>query len=336
MREQFWLILAQVPFAYLIDMGLSWLRYGNYRFGFGPLPIIGSINLFLWMTDSWFSMQYAMVALAFLSREYFRYRTDHGSRHIFNPSAFALMAVSLALLLTDSTSLARGAEIAVSLGKGPYCFDSILIAGLIVQIVFPVIWTTIGAVLALVVMGAVFTAAGGVYFVDTAIPIAVFLGTMLLITDPATSPESNRGKFVFGVFYGISVFILYTALELFSELPWGEDVTYFDKLLAVPLLNALSPQIERFAQWVPLGRAMDAWGSYRARTASIAVWIIAYGVLRPQLVAKEGREVSFWQHACNQNPSMCDRLAQSWQSRCQGEDVPKSRIRPRHSSRTSL
>ena len=64
-QDQFWLILAQVPFAYLLDMGLSWLRYGNYRFGFGPLPIIGSINLFLWMTDSWFSIQYVMVALAF-------------------------------------------------------------------------------------------------------------------------------------------------------------------------------------------------------------------------------------------------------------------------------
>ena len=43
----------------------------------------------------------------FLSREYFRFREDGGSRHIFNPSAFALMVVSIGLLVTDSTACTR-------------------------------------------------------------------------------------------------------------------------------------------------------------------------------------------------------------------------------------
>ena len=50
-QEQLWLIAAQIPFAYLLDMAAAWRKHDEYRFGFGPLPIIGSINLFLWMTE---------------------------------------------------------------------------------------------------------------------------------------------------------------------------------------------------------------------------------------------------------------------------------------------
>ena len=191
--------------------------------------------------------------------------------------------------------------------------------------VFPVIWTTIGAVLALVGLGFVYTAiTGGIYFIDTAIPIAVFLGTMLLITDPATSPPSHRGKLIFGFLYGLSVFGLYTALEGVSNLPWGEDITYFDKLLAVPILNAFNPIIERVAQQIPLGRAVDGWTSYRSRGVVIVVWLIGYVALRPQLVANEGKEVSFLENACEQNASLCDRFALSWQSRCHKNKRPKA------------
>ena len=226
LESQLWLVIAQIPFAYAIDLALSWARYGQYRLGFGPLPVVGSINLFLWMTDSWFIVQYGMVALAFLSRELIRRTEDGVSRHVFNPSAIALAVVSAILLVTETSTLARGAEIATSLGTGPFCFESILLAGLIVQLAFPVIWTTLGAVATLVVMGWIFEAfTGGAYFIDTAIPIAVFLGTMLLITDPATSPPSHRGKFVFGILYGASVFALFTLLDGFGQ-PRGVKMSH--------------------------------------------------------------------------------------------------------------
>ncbi|MEE2789158.1 MAG: hypothetical protein VX589_17615 [Myxococcota bacterium] len=318
LESQLWLIFAQIPFAYAIDLAISWSRYGQYRLGFGPLPVVGSINLFLWMTDPWFIVQYGMVAVAFLSRELLRRTVDGTSRHIFNPSAIALALVSLVLLATGTSDVARGAEIATSLGKGPYCFESILIAGLIVQLAFPVIWTTLGAITTLVALGTIFQGVtGGVYFIDTAIPIAVFLGTMLLITDPATSPESHRGKFVFGVLYGASVFALFTALEAYGDQPWGENVTYFDKLLAVPLLNLASPTIERWTQRIALGRTIDGWSGTRARCLVALAWVVAYAGLRPQLTQNEGRNIEFWQTACSTNPAMCDRFAMAWQSRCQ-------------------
>jgi hypothetical protein len=42
------LIAAQLLFAYAFDMLLSWSRRDVYTLGFGPVPIVFSINLFLW------------------------------------------------------------------------------------------------------------------------------------------------------------------------------------------------------------------------------------------------------------------------------------------------
>ena len=40
-------------------------------------------------------------------------------------------------------------------------------------------------------------------FIDSSIPVSVFIGLHLLVTDPATSPRSNSGKIVFGGLYGM-------------------------------------------------------------------------------------------------------------------------------------
>ena len=42
------LILAQIAFAYALDMIVCWLRRDTWVLGFGPFPIILSTNLFLW------------------------------------------------------------------------------------------------------------------------------------------------------------------------------------------------------------------------------------------------------------------------------------------------
>ena len=115
-REQLLFLAAQLPFAYLLDMLLGWRRYGRFRLGFGPLPVVGSINLFLWMIDAFFAVQLAMIAAAYLSREFIQWSRAGQRRHIFNPSAFALTAVALVLLALERTDLARGQEIAGSLG----------------------------------------------------------------------------------------------------------------------------------------------------------------------------------------------------------------------------
>ena len=84
------LILAQILFAYTFDMLLAWSRRRDYVLGFGPFPIILSINLFLWFRDDWFYMQFLMIAVGFMGKEYLRWQREGRSVHIFNPSAFAL------------------------------------------------------------------------------------------------------------------------------------------------------------------------------------------------------------------------------------------------------
>ena len=97
------LMLGQIIFAYAFGILLSWSRHQKYILGFGPIPIIFSVNLFLWFRDDWFYMQFLMIALGFMGKEYIRWNRDGRSMHIFNPSAFALGLFSLVLILTNTT-----------------------------------------------------------------------------------------------------------------------------------------------------------------------------------------------------------------------------------------
>ena len=92
-----WLLLAQLTFAYAFDMLLAWSRRENYVLGFGPRPIIFSINLFLWFRDDWFYLQFLMIAVGFLGKEFVRWHREGQKVHIFNPSAFSLGLFSLSL-----------------------------------------------------------------------------------------------------------------------------------------------------------------------------------------------------------------------------------------------
>ena len=47
-QEHLPLIAIQIVVFYAMEMLLQWSRGRNWRAGFGPLPVVGSINLFLW------------------------------------------------------------------------------------------------------------------------------------------------------------------------------------------------------------------------------------------------------------------------------------------------
>lgn len=56
------LIAAQLVFAYAFDMLLIWSRRDGYTLGFGPFPVVFSINLFLWFRPDWFYLQQGVPA----------------------------------------------------------------------------------------------------------------------------------------------------------------------------------------------------------------------------------------------------------------------------------
>ena len=236
------LILAQVFFLYALDMLVCWSRRDKWILGFGQIPIIFSMNLFLWFRDDWFYLQFVMIALIVFGKEFLRWKRDGQSTHIFNPSAFALFVVSIVLIATHNTPLTWGDEIATTFLNPPNFFVEMFVLGLIVQALFSVTLVTLSAALALYVLNIVYTSFTGTYmFIDTNIHPAIFLGLHLLVTDPATSPRKNFGKVIFGAAYGAGIFALVPLLEALGA------PLFYDKLLCVPILNLTVRALDRLS-----------------------------------------------------------------------------------------
>jgi hypothetical protein len=303
------LIAAQLLFAYGVDMLLAWSRRDTYTLGFGPVPVIFSINLFLWFRPDWFYFQFLMVALGFAAKELISWERDGRRAHIFNPSSFPLAVFSLALLVTGTSSLTWGQEIATTQFYPPQMYLMLFLIGLPGQFFFGVTSMTMSAVVTTYLFGlAYYTATGIYFFYDSYIPIAVFLGMHLLFTDPSTSPRTELGRLAFGVLYGLSTVALYQLLGS-AGMP-----TFYDKLLQVPLLNLSVRWLDRAArsEWL---RAIDpaaigAWLMPRQRhLAYIAVWTTVFVSMSAVHAVGDrhpGQWLPFWREACEDDrPFAC-------------------------------
>jgi hypothetical protein len=271
------LILAQVLFLYTFDGLLSWSRGRSWRLGFGPIPIIFSTNLFMWFRDDWFIFQFLMIATGALAKEFIRWERGGRKVHIFNPSAFGLALFSLGLIVTGTSRYTWGLDIATTLARPHFIYIEIFLLGLIVQGFFGVTLVTLSAAATLCAANLIFTHFTGNYFFgDANIPIAVFLGLHLLVTDPATSPRNNAGKAIFGIGYGLGIWTTYGLL-----LHWGFP-EFYDKLLVVPLLNLSVRMLDRIAGWKPLaslGRWETALGPRKVNLIQMGCWALLFTVM---------------------------------------------------------
>ncbi|MEQ8955831.1 MAG: hypothetical protein RL120_16990, partial [Gammaproteobacteria bacterium] len=318
------LLFAQLLFAYSFDILLAWSRRREYVLGFGPFPIIFSINLFLWFRDDWFYMQFLMIALGFMGKEYVRWQRDGRSVHIFNPSAFALGLFSLVLIITGTTELTWGQEIASTLTLAPNIYTFLFLVGLVVMYFFSITLVAGMAAITLFGLSALYSASAGVpYFLDSDIPAAVFLGLHLLITDPSTSPRTPLGKTIFGVLYGLGVFGLYTLLGALGA------PTFYDKLLCVPLLNLSVIAIDRVVRSFNSKKLLNMWNPNwfggRANIVHMGMWIAVFAIM--SLLGKTdgrhtGDSLPFWQTACAEGRSnACERLVLLETTYC-GDNAP--------------
>ncbi len=313
-----WLLVAQLVFAYAFDMLLTWSRRDSYGLGFSPFPIIFSTNLFLWFRDDWFYLQFLMVAVGFLGKEFVRWRRDNRRTHIFNPSAFSLGLFSVVLIVTNTTELTWGQDIATTLTLAPRIYLFLFLLGLVVMYLFSITLVAGGAAVALFGSSALYWGWTGVpYFVDSEIPTAVFLGLHLLVTDPSTSPRTPLGKALFGVLYGLGVFGLYALLGAFGA------PTFYDKLLCVPLLNLGVQRIDRLARFLEQSPAAQSWGKWaplRRNAAHMAVWIAFFAAVTATGSTDgmhPGDTLPFWQQACAEGRrNACDQLLQIETSYC--------------------
>ncbi len=307
-----WLLVAQLVFAYTFDMLLAWSRRDRYVVGFGPFPIIFSINLFLWFTDDWFYLQFLMIGVGFIGKEFVRWNRDGRRTHIFNPSAFSLGLFSLVLIVTGTTDLTWGQDIASTLTLAPGIYLFLFLAGLVVMYFFSITLIAGSAAIALFGLSALYSASTGVpYFIDSEIPTAVFLGLHLLVTDPSTSPRTPLGKALFGALYGMGVFVLYAVLGAVGV------PTFYDKLLCVPLLNLSVQRIDRLARSIEDIALVSRWGDWtpaRSNLVHMAVWIGFFGAMAA-VGSTDGRHrgdtLPFWEQACAEGRrNACDRLVQ--------------------------
>src|SRR5207244_5385087 len=199
---------------YAFDLLLSWSRRDIYRLSFLPFPIVFSTNLFLWFKPDWFYFQLMMVALGFAAKELIRWNKQGRTTHVFNPSSFSLMVFSLGLILTGTTDITWGKEIAITQFYPPHMYLFIFLIGLPAQYLFGVTTMTMPAVMTTYLFGLAYYRATGVYFFfDSYIPISFFFVMHLLFTAPSTAPRPELGRMIFVAAYAIRTFVLSYSLR---------------------------------------------------------------------------------------------------------------------------
>lgn len=296
------LLIAQIAFVYALDMLVCWTRRDKWFLGFGPIPIVLSTNLFLWFRDDWFYWQFIMLAVGVLGKEFIKWKRDGRLTHIFNPSALSLFLFSVVLIATKNTGMTWGIEIAATLHRPPHIYLEIFLLGLVVQGFFGVTLVTLWSAAALYAFNLFYTHATGDYnFIDSNIPVAVFLGLHLLVTDPATSPRKGLGKAIFGAMYGAGVFGMYRLLTLIGA------PEFYDKLLCVPLLNLCVRQLDRLSAFICEKLSSIGWRTFLlprpANFAWMGVWIAFFAfMVSTGFLAKgkghPGGNPEHWRQAC--------------------------------------
>jgi hypothetical protein len=205
------------------------------------------------------------------------------------------------LLLGDATDMTWGFLVAETEFYPPHMYLAIFLVALPGQFLFGVAPMTIAAVTTTFVFSAIYhSATGSYYFVDSHIPIAVFLGMHLLFTDPATSPRTLVGRILFGTLYGLTTVWLYDVL-LSVNTPG-----FYDKLLQVPLLNLSVVLLDKLARSTKL-QAFDPstwareWAPRRRHLAYMGVWGVAFAAMSSTGYLGDrhpGQWTPFWAQAC--------------------------------------
>lgn len=271
-------LLAQLAFAYAVEMLMSWGRGRAWHAGFGPVPIVLSTNLFLWTRDEYALFQFGLILTAYLAKEFLTWNRDGRRRHIFNPSAFPIAVLALFLMATRHVPWTRGIDIVGSFEMAPSFYEVVFLVGLVVQLLFLVTWVSFGAVLSLTALYLLAQSLFGITLGPTPFDPSVFLGLTLLVTDPATSPPNKPGKFLFGIAYGSLVFFICIGLRAI-QMP-----SYFDKIFPVPILNLLVPQFERWGARFPmLDRLPWLRDILKNRAAAVVIYAALFLAVLPAL-----------------------------------------------------
>ncbi|HEV8246582.1 MAG TPA: hypothetical protein VGP93_12475 [Polyangiaceae bacterium] len=260
-------LAAQLVLAFALDCALQIARTGRYQLGLAPVPIVLSMNLFVWFPSALVAT--LAVTLAITSKVLF---TRANGRHIFNPSGFALAVVGL-LSLSRWSQLNYGGLFHL-MNLAPSLRELILILSLVPLTRIPLVLVSIGTVFGLTWVPGL----------SPAFQPQAILAFTLLYTDPATVPRSGGGRLLFGTFIGI-----YSVLctRLLFDAGYPDD---FAKVFPLPIANLLVPRFDalahRIGEVLPLGllRGTDPLAP-RFNLVHVALWLLL--VIRPVSGSKQ-------------------------------------------------
>jgi hypothetical protein len=209
------------------------------------MPIVLSANLFSWFGEAG---SVTVILVAVVSRSAVR----RGNRHVFNPSVAGLTVASILALFSSRFAFDAVFDL---LPLAPNMSELILLLAILPQLKFPIALVSVGSVIGLEVSRAVWGPSPSAAFPT------MILAFALLATDPATIPETQAGRLLFGLFVG-------NGLAMSSWMLKSAHYTdEFSKVYPIFIANALVPWFDR------LGRAATA----RWRLAVLAPrWNLAH------------------------------------------------------------
>lgn len=228
-------ILIQLLFVAAVDMLSNWRSRARLQASSSVLPIMLSVNLFLWHDDrhAWESL--VILAVAVLSKSLWRWK-DARYGHIFNPSAIALSLAGIIYYCLGRWTYVRLDELFLI---PPNFSEIILIAGLLIQFGRGTGVTTLGGIVSMMALDVTLLSIG-IHNVPFPFEGQNYVGLTLLITDPATSPRSLAGRAMFGALYGALFVVIFRSFHAVDP-----SYVYFSKIFAAPLANLLVPWFDR-------------------------------------------------------------------------------------------
>lgn len=263
------IIAVQLVIAYAFDLLLAWTLRRPYSPSFAPVPIVLSVNLFVWFHDRDILLSALVVGLAIASRSMLR----TAGRHIFNPSVFGVAVVGTLCMVLPGIFPYR--DISHDLDAAPRMAELILLLALIPQIRLRTTPVALGAAVAMIGTMLIVFALTGYQGGPSPFWAPWLLAITLLAGDPATIPSGAPARLVFGLFLGVTFYVLSRAL-LFSV---GTD--FFSKVIPISFANLLVPRFEHLgerlsARWPRLSRGMVTH-AYLAAWLYLAMFILFAG-----------------------------------------------------------
>jgi hypothetical protein len=224
-------IVVLLAYAYSFDLLLNWSLRRPYVPGLGPVPVVLSMNLFVWFPD--FGLAASAIAMALASKVFLHSR----GHHIFNPAVFGLTVVAVPCSLWPDVF--RYHDVSHQFDRPPYMEQLVFLLALIPQVRLGITPVAVGAVIGMLAPMMVVQALIGYRGGPTPWWPAWLLATTLLAGDPATIPTTSIARLLFGLFLGVAFYVVSRAM-LFTV-----ETDFFAKIIPIAIANLLVPTFER-------------------------------------------------------------------------------------------